>query len=557
MRFTFLTAFRKRLKESWTTIDDFEEIRHHYLRGWFVVDFISILPFWIVDIINNGSSNLGFLKIVRIVRLMRLLKLARMVRASRIFKRWEAKLGIPYSIVSLIKFSVMLLVAGHWLACAWCLIASIEPAYHSNWIDALRLSWSFEDDWDSEHCTSLSDDEFIESGCNKPTGWQIYMAALYWALVTITSVGYGDITPKNSFEAGFATFFVLVGSCLWAYIIGNVCGIVATLDAETLSHQQTMDNLNYFMQSRQLPADLKQSIRMFFNVRKEIAKAEKYSSLIDVMSPDLKGEVAYRHNDWLNNVPYLRGCCRKFLVTITEQLRPAVYIPKETINWRNSLSTVSKGVACWHDRVYTAGQFWGEDFILKEFVLKRIKPAYAVTYIEVMSLSHEDLYDQLEFYPTEARQVRRAVCKMAIHRGILWIAKQKLAADQDLTMLIDYKWKHRWESDVAAITAALEDQKSKINPDANLSSNAQLRKHLTKIEKYVLELLIHQRTTAEEHDTKIIEAASRVRQKMMIWTHLLSQIFVHLLDFCSSRYFFNHIISFILLHIVFDRRVRV
>ena len=115
---------------------------------------------------------------VRIVRLMRLLKLARMVRASR-FSNAGRQSSAFHSIVSLIKFSVMLLVAGHWLACAWCLIASIEPAYHSNWIDALRLSWSFEDDWDSEHCTSLSDDEFIESDAISQRGgkfiWQHFI----------------------------------------------------------------------------------------------------------------------------------------------------------------------------------------------------------------------------------------------------------------------------------------------------------------------------------------------------------------------------------------------
>ena len=75
----------------------------------------------------------------------------------------------------------------------------------------------------------------------------------------------------------------------------------------------------------------------------------------------------------------------------------------------------------------TSWPILGEDFILKEFVLKRIKPAYAVTYIEVMSLSHEDLYDQLEFYPTEARQVRRAANGNSPE---FRIAKQKLAADQ-------------------------------------------------------------------------------------------------------------------------------
>jgi hypothetical protein len=512
MYFTFRTAFRRKLKEGWTVVEDFSEIRAAYLRGWFAVDLVSIIPFWIIDLIG-GMGELSLFKVVRIIRLLRLLKLARMVRASRIFKRWEAKMSIPYSIVGLCKFGLTLLVAGHWMACAWCVVVSVEASYQTTWIDALRLNWSFEDDRNSEYCSDLDDDEFLDSGCNKPSGRQIYIAALYWALVTITSVGYGDITPKNSFEAGFATFFVLMGSCLWAYIIGNVCGIVATLDAETLHHQQTMDQLNYFMNSRQLPKELRQNLRMFFNVRKDIAKAENYSSLLDVMSPDLKGEVAYRHSDWLNRVPYMRGCSRKFLVQITEQLRAAVYIPKEHIMWRNSLSTVSRGVASWHDRVYTAGMYWGEDFILKELTLKRIKPAYAVTYIEVMSLSHEDLYDNLEFYPHERKQVRKALCKMAVHRGILWRAKQMLGADRDLNGLIDGKWKNKWESEIQETEKLVQEQKGNLNPDANLSSNANIRKQITKLEKYVLELLIHNRSLAQDHNKSVMDVISKVRSE--------------------------------------------
>ena len=37
-----------------------------------------------------------------------------------------------------------------------------------------------------------------------------YSAALYWAVVTITSVGYGDICAKNAAEFRVATVCVLI-----------------------------------------------------------------------------------------------------------------------------------------------------------------------------------------------------------------------------------------------------------------------------------------------------------------------------------------------------------
>ena len=112
-----------------------------------------------------------------IIRLLRLWKLARMVRASRIFKRWEAKMSIPYSIVGLCKFGLTLLVAGHRMACAWCVVVSVEASYQT-WIDALRLNWSFEDDRNSEYCSDLDDDEFLDSGCIKPSPTNLYSSTL-------------------------------------------------------------------------------------------------------------------------------------------------------------------------------------------------------------------------------------------------------------------------------------------------------------------------------------------------------------------------------------------
>ena len=74
-----------------------------------------------------------------------------------------------------------------------------------------------------------------------------YTISLYFVVTTITTVGYGDITPQNPGEMRMCTLLLLWGSCLWAYIIGNACGIVSTLDVDTMQHHQRMDQLNFMM----------------------------------------------------------------------------------------------------------------------------------------------------------------------------------------------------------------------------------------------------------------------------------------------------------------------
>ena len=51
-----------------------------------------------------------------------------------------------------------------------------------------------------------------------------YVAALYWSVMTICTVGYGDIVPVTLAERCFLIFAMLLGASLYAYVVGSVCG---------------------------------------------------------------------------------------------------------------------------------------------------------------------------------------------------------------------------------------------------------------------------------------------------------------------------------------------
>jgi hypothetical protein len=55
--------------------------------------------------------------------------------------------------------------------------------------------------------------------------WGIkYIYCLYWAITTIVTVGYGDLTPKNYVEVLFVMIVQLIGTAVFGYMI-NVIGI--------------------------------------------------------------------------------------------------------------------------------------------------------------------------------------------------------------------------------------------------------------------------------------------------------------------------------------------
>ena len=88
----------------------------------------------------------------------------------------------------------------------------------------------------------------------------------------------------------FSVVYVLLGSSLWAYIIGNACGIVSTLDVGTIKHRQRMDQLNYFMADQNMPDSLRVTLRGYFQAMRTMLKNDSYNAMIEMMSPMLRAE---------------------------------------------------------------------------------------------------------------------------------------------------------------------------------------------------------------------------------------------------------------------------
>ena len=60
----------------------------------------------------------------------------------------------------------------------------------------------------------------------------------------MTSVGYGDLGPKNIVERLICIFMVMSSGLCWAYVLGEVCAIVADFNAESQIFRKKMHHLN-------------------------------------------------------------------------------------------------------------------------------------------------------------------------------------------------------------------------------------------------------------------------------------------------------------------------
>ena len=203
-----------------TMIWNHKKIAKRYLSGWFSIDLVSILPFDTVSLaMGTAAAGLSDLKILRVIRLLRLIKLARIFKSVRIFTRIMAQSGLSFSTWALIKFLVGVIVIMHWTACVWGITPTMSDDTN-NWIRMTGM---------------------MNSG-----PWEKYIAAFEFAEMAMV-MGYGDFTPANTAERLVALVLMFICGCIYAYVIGAICGVVSEMDPATREYQQNVDLLNDYM----------------------------------------------------------------------------------------------------------------------------------------------------------------------------------------------------------------------------------------------------------------------------------------------------------------------
>ena len=269
----FCLAYRADSHEGGQWVTDRRRIALRYLRTWFTVDFISVLPFDAFDYADMLPSSASLIRAVRIVRLLRLIKLLRIFRASRIVARWRDFFNLSFAQTSVIGFAALTMFMVHLMACAW---------------GACGLYW-----YPTEGLTVVEIERpWLEAyGFTTLATHRIYLLSLYVSVVSMFG-GVGSIAPQNFAEYMLLTVMMFCGSVAWAWVIGSLCGILATLNPHTTAFRNTMDELNHFMHINHFSTHHRVRLREFFRNTKEHARIQAYDNLFHRMSHALRGDTA-------------------------------------------------------------------------------------------------------------------------------------------------------------------------------------------------------------------------------------------------------------------------
>uniref|UniRef100_A0A7S2K4A9 Ion transport domain-containing protein n=1 Tax=Zooxanthella nutricula TaxID=1333877 RepID=A0A7S2K4A9_9DINO len=421
----FFIMFPKKTNFGYALEHDHGNIVRHYLKTWFIIDFISLIPFDLVGMLSR-SEQMKKMKAVKVIRLLRLLKLVRVLKASRLFRRFELRMSITYGTFALMKFFCILLLITHWLANMWALTLVLveEEDGFPRWID----------DFDA-----LDKNVAVKT---RDSPVKIYLTCLYFTAYTITSVGYGDIGPKNIIETVVCTVMLVISGISWAVVLGQVCGTIANLNPDEQAFRAVMDELNFMMSDRVMPPEMRRRLRSFFLSNKLAQRRARHMRVIDAMSPGLQGEVVMELNSvFVQKISLLKAILHEsevsnrgsyyysFVVSVSMALRTAFHAQGEVFGTCQTLYFLSRGLVSKRKGLYSAGAVWGVDFLLSDLRLLEPFQSLALTYVEVMSLTREAFFELVESYtdrcPGLEQKVRWFCCWLAVQRGISLEAQRR------------------------------------------------------------------------------------------------------------------------------------
>lgn len=70
--------------------------------------------------------------------------------------------------------------------------------------------------------------------------FSLYVTSIYWSIVTLATVGYGDLHPVNTREMVFDIFYMLFNLGLNSYLIGNMTNLVVHGTSRTRKYVSTI-----------------------------------------------------------------------------------------------------------------------------------------------------------------------------------------------------------------------------------------------------------------------------------------------------------------------------
>ena len=284
----------------------------HYLKGWFLFDFIQCIPFLTLFksfekvCYKNHYEICSFegSKYNKISPTLYLVILIKIVKVYKIFNENNciSEIGEFISQNEIIdnygNFILSIFFSLCTLNLCSCLFIFIGKNSYPGWIMKINIH----------------DEPYID----------IYITSIYFILVTITTVGYGDITGDSYLEIIYQMFLLIIGTIAYSFVISYISNYIVKINQKSMTFEK---NLGILEEIRLNNPNLKNSV--YLEVLKNLHNEQLYekkdkSLLFDCLPYSLKNKLIMEmYKPFIENFIFFKDNENSdFIVKVVTSLKP-------------------------------------------------------------------------------------------------------------------------------------------------------------------------------------------------------------------------------------------
>ncbi|XP_059643758.1 potassium channel KAT3 [Cornus florida] len=306
---TFFVAYLD--KSTYLLVDDHNKIALRYItRPWFPMDIASTLPIQTISRVLTGKTQRG-----EVFGFLNLLRLWRLRRVSELFKRLEKDPRFSYFSTRFCKLICVTLFAVHSAGCFYYWLATHHKTTDKTWIGAQVP--------DFEHRSI----------------WLGYTYSMYWSIVTLTTVGYGDLHAENTGEKIFNMVYMLFNIGLTAYLIGNMTNLVVHGAIRTFVMRDTINEILRYASKNRLPEGLKEQILAHMQLKFKTAELKQEEVLEDLPKAIRSSIAQHLFLRTVENSYLFKGVSEDLTTQLISEMKAEYFPPKVDIILQNEIPT--------------------------------------------------------------------------------------------------------------------------------------------------------------------------------------------------------------------------
>ena len=292
----FLTSYKDKEDNMITQII---KIIQRYLKTWFFIDLLYIIPiefisFFFLD--HRGFFFFNWLKMLKISRFFKDQTNGRFLN--------KIVLSRNFKLNSLLYFLIIFFIIAHICSCFFIFLAKTSTD-EINWINVNTI--------------------------DTVNHYEVYVASLYFNLVTIYTIGYGDITPTNIYEKLWVSIFMIAGSMLFSYTISKLSLLFSENNNSIIDFKKKKRLFHSIIAEYEIPIELK--IRIINTIKEQHKNNDndRYEFLASLPSKTIRDLSMVMSQNTIQNHKFFKNQSHDFILYVLPLLKFQIIFKRDVL----------------------------------------------------------------------------------------------------------------------------------------------------------------------------------------------------------------------------------